>query len=38
VDCAIGEAPCLRPSGEDGFRVREAEVTFWGMCLACQSA
>jgi Fe2+ or Zn2+ uptake regulation protein len=38
VDCAIGEAPCLRPSGEDGFRVREAEVTFWGICLACQSA
>ena len=37
VDCAVGQAPCLTPSGGDGFRVREAEVTFWGMCPACQS-
>lgn len=36
VDCAVGEAPCLTPSGGEGFRVREAEVTFWGLCPACQ--
>jgi Fe2+ or Zn2+ uptake regulation protein len=38
VDCAVGAAPCLSPSGGEGFRVREAEVTFWGLCAACQSA
>jgi Fur family ferric uptake transcriptional regulator len=36
VDCAIGKAPCLHPSGGAGFRVREAEVTFWGVCESCQ--
>ena len=36
VDCAVGKAPCLTPSGGEGFRVREAEVTFWGICAACQ--
>ena len=36
VDCAVGAAPCLSPSGSEGFRVREAEVTFWGLCTACQ--
>ena len=38
VDCAVGQAPCLTPSGGEGFRVREAEVTFWGVCATCQSA
>ena len=38
VDCAVGAAPCLTPSGGEGFRVREAEVTFWGLCSECQSA
>lgn len=37
VDCAVGKAPCLHPRGGVGFRVREAEVTFWGMCAACQA-
>ena len=37
VDCAIGKAPCLQPHGGAGFRVREAEVTFWGVCAACQA-
>ena len=37
VDCAVGKAPCLTPSGGEGFRVREAEVTFWGVCAACQA-
>jgi Fe2+ or Zn2+ uptake regulation protein len=36
VDCAVGAAPCLTPSGNSGFQVREAEVTFWGLCEACQ--
>jgi Fur family ferric uptake transcriptional regulator len=37
VDCAVGKAPCLHPHGGAGFRVREAEVTFWGVCAACQA-
>lgn len=36
VDCATGSAPCLDPSGAEGFEVDEAEVTFWGLCPACQ--
>ncbi len=37
VDCTVGHAPCLDPSGAGGFEVDEAEVTFWGLCPACQS-
>jgi Fe2+ or Zn2+ uptake regulation protein len=37
VDCAIGSAPCLDPSQTHGFEVDEAEVTFWGLCPACQT-
>jgi Fur family transcriptional regulator, stress-responsive regulator len=37
VDCAIGHAPCLDPSRGHGFEVDEAEVTFWGLCPACQA-
>jgi Fur family transcriptional regulator, stress-responsive regulator len=37
VDCALGGAPCLEPSDAAGFAVDEAEVTFWGICPACQS-
>lgn len=37
VDCAVGERPCLTPSGAHGFELDEAEVTFWGLCPACQS-
>jgi Fur family ferric uptake transcriptional regulator len=36
VDCAVGAAPCLLPPEAHGFRVDEAEVTFWGLCPACQ--
>lgn len=36
VDCAVGEAPCLDPSDAAGFAIDEAEVTFWGLCPACQ--
>ena len=38
VDCVVGHAPCLTPSGSGGFAVQSAEVTFWGLCPACQEA
>ena len=38
VDCAVGEAPCLTASDDQGFEVDEAEVTYWGMCPACVAA
>ena len=37
VDCEVGERPCLEPSTGHGFEVDEAEVTFWGLCPACQA-
>jgi Fe2+ or Zn2+ uptake regulation protein len=37
VDCVVGRRPCLEPSEAHGFAVDEAEVTFWGLCPACQS-
>jgi Fur family ferric uptake transcriptional regulator len=36
VDCAVGAAPCLDPAQTHGFAVDEAEVTYWGLCPACQ--
>jgi Fe2+ or Zn2+ uptake regulation protein len=36
VDCAVGAAPCLDPSQHHDFQIDEAEVTFWGLCPACQ--
>jgi len=36
VDCAVGRRPCLTPSEANGYVVDEAEVTFWGLCPACQ--
>jgi Fe2+ or Zn2+ uptake regulation protein len=36
VDCTVGDAPCLTPSQAHGFVLDEAEVTFWGLCPACQ--
>jgi Fur family ferric uptake transcriptional regulator len=38
VDCVAGGAPCLDPSSTGGFAVDEAEITFWGLCPACQPA
>lgn len=38
VDCVVGEPACLTPSSTHGFRVAEAEVTFWGICPACADA
>ncbi|WP_082406302.1 Fur family transcriptional regulator [Microbacterium sp. No. 7] len=37
VDCVVGHAPCLAPSDTHGFAVSVAEVTFWGVCPACQA-
>ncbi len=36
IDCAVGRAPCLDPSDANGFVLDEAEVTWWGLCPACQ--
>lgn len=36
IACVTGAAPCLDPSETSGFVVDEAEVTFWGLCPACQ--
>lgn len=38
VDCAVGVAPCLDPSDARGYRIDEAEVTYWGLCPACSTA
>ena len=36
VDCTVGHAPCLVPGDRAGYLVDEADVTFWGVCPACQ--
>jgi Fe2+ or Zn2+ uptake regulation protein len=36
IDCATGSAPCLEASNTNGFSIDEAEVTYWGICPACQ--
>jgi Fur family ferric uptake transcriptional regulator len=35
VECAVGHAPCLTASDDQGFVVDEAEVVYWGTCPAC---
>jgi Fe2+ or Zn2+ uptake regulation protein len=35
IDCAVGAAPCLEPVSTLGFRIDQAEVTYWGRCPAC---
>lgn len=37
VECAVGAAPCIEPSATHGFKVDEAEVTYWGLCPDCQT-
>lgn len=37
VDCALGRRPCLTPSDTHGYVLDEAEVTYWGICPACQT-
>ena len=36
IDCAVGAAPCLEPADRLGFRLDEAEITYWGLCPDCQ--
>jgi len=36
IDCAVGEAPCLTAEHDHGYKIDEAEVTYWGVCPACQ--
>jgi Fur family ferric uptake transcriptional regulator len=42
VDCAVGDAPCLTPSEDngsvDGFVLDEAEVIYWGLCSDCAAS
>ena len=38
VDCAVGDAPCLTPSDDNGFVLDEAEVIYWGLCAPCSTA
>jgi Fur family transcriptional regulator, stress-responsive regulator len=36
VDCAVGSAPCLEASDDQGYEIDEAEVAYWGRCPECQ--
>ncbi len=36
VECVVGHSPCLAPADTSGYSVSTAEVTFWGVCPACQ--
>jgi Fur family ferric uptake transcriptional regulator len=38
VECAVGDAPCLTASDDNGFIVDEAEVVYWGLCPECAAA
>jgi Fe2+ or Zn2+ uptake regulation protein len=38
VDCAVGEAPCLEASDDNGYVIDEAEVIYWGTCPDCSAA
>jgi Fur family transcriptional regulator, stress-responsive regulator len=35
VDCAVGDAPCLTASDDNGYEIDEAEVAYWGRCPDC---
>lgn len=38
VPCAVGSKPCLEAADDHGFAIDEAEVIYWGICPACQTA
>ena len=38
VECAVGHAPCLTASDDQGFVIDEAEVVYWGTCSDCATA
>ena len=35
IDCAVGSAPCLTASDDNGYEIDEAEVAYWGRCPDC---
>jgi Fur family ferric uptake transcriptional regulator len=35
VDCAVGAAPCLAASDDNGYQIDEAEIAYWGRCPDC---
>lgn len=37
VDCAVGHAPCLTPSGSHGMNIQIADVLYQGICRDCQT-
>lgn len=37
VDCAVGSAPCLTASNDNGYEIDEADVAYWGRCPQCQA-
>lgn len=37
VDCALGSAPCLTASDDNGYQIDEAEVIYWGQCPECST-
>jgi Fe2+ or Zn2+ uptake regulation protein len=37
VDCAVGSAPCLAASDDQGYQIDEAEIAYWGRCPDCQA-
>lgn len=37
IDCAVGAAPCLEAQQDHGYKIDEAEVTYWGVCPDCQT-
>ncbi len=37
VDCAVGSAPCLVASDDQGYEIDEADVAYWGRCPQCQA-
>lgn len=37
VDCAVGPAPCLTASEDQGYDIDEAEVIYWGTCPDCST-
>lgn len=38
VDCAVGHAPCLTASNNNGYKIDEVEVTYWGTCPDCAAS
>lgn len=38
VECAVGSAPCMTASDDQGFLIEEADVAYWGRCPECQRA